>query len=221
MEGTTVLVVDGQTLDRELMCSAIANRAGMSVHGAAATTSEALHSIEEASPDVVLLKSFSPGVDSIGIIHRIKEAGVVPRVLVVGAVQNDAYLMEVVRAGANGYLPMTSSIDDLLSSLERVVRGGTTFDASSASELILAMARRSPESRADALSARETDVLRLIAKGYSSKEIGVELGVSPRTVDCHRMKMMQKLRVHKVADLVRYAVREGIVSVWDENRTCA
>ena len=218
METARVLVVAGPRLERDLLCRAIAGHDGLSIGSVAGTTEGALKLLAATDPGVVVLDVSSPDIDPFDVIDFVnKSSRPVPRVLVIGPVEDSRSLMRLVKAGVSGFVPTTSSVDDLLDSIKRVGRGEYTFDTESILALAIEAEDGSLTPSIEKLTNRERDVLGMIAKGLSSKEIAAAFSLSPRTIDCHRSNMMQKLDLHKVTDLVLFAVREGFVSPFDDS----
>lgn len=207
-----ILVVDDQTLFREGLRRVLAECPGCAVVGEAADEPAAVALARAEQPDVVLMDLALPGGCGVRATRRLLEAGPGARVLVVSASEAPARIQEVLRAGARGFVSKSASAAELRAGVEAVRAGGSFLSPAVASRVARWAAR--PEEMEDglaALSGREREVLACLAEGLSSREAGVRLGVSPRTVDSHRLRLMRKLGVRRVQALVRLAIREGLL----------
>jgi DNA-binding NarL/FixJ family response regulator len=154
-----------------------------------------------------------PRLSGIDATRRIGRRGLGTKVLVLSMHEGRSYVEEVLRAGAAGYLVKSSSPSDLFSAIDAVRQGNSYLSPAITQQVVDAIARPGdpgPSSLA-ALTDREREVLQLIAEGLSSKEIAATLGVTLKTVDSHRSNLMEKLDIHKVSGLVRFAIRAGLV----------
>ena len=175
---------------------------------------EAVREAIAHKPDVAILDVAMPllnGIDAAQqIVRRVPET----RILMLSMHADEAYVMRAVQAGATGYMVKDAAGKELLTAIESVAAGRPYF--SPAIERLLQDDRRTPASgfadRYDTLSAREREVFQLIAEAKSNKEVAVLLGISPATVETHRARILQKLDVHSIAEVVRYAARRGIIS---------
>jgi DNA-binding NarL/FixJ family response regulator len=144
--------------------------------------------------------------------HRGSQAGVI----VLTRSERDSDVLRLVQAGASAYLRKAGSTDDLVSAVRLIAAGGHVLEPQ-ALDVVLedycARCRRTCDVKVSALTLRELEVLTLVAEGRSTKEIAAQLCLSQKTVEVHRRRIMHKLELHKVADLVRYAIREGLVGL--------
>lgn len=207
-----VLIADDQTLFREGMRRMLSEHAHIELVGEARDGEEAVHLVVEHRPDVVLLDVAMPGTSGILAAQRIRENAKATRVLMVSASEAYSAVEESLRSGAVGYVSKSASAGELISAIEAVRVGGSYLSPAIASRM--AHAASSPGTQGSsisALSVREREVLTWLAEGHSSREIAATLGVSPKTIDSHRVRLMKKLDIHKVQSLVRFAIREGLL----------
>jgi DNA-binding NarL/FixJ family response regulator len=175
---------------------------------------EAVREAIARKPDVAILDVAMPllnGIDAAQqIVRRVPET----RILMLSMHADEAYVMRAVQAGTTGYMLKDAAGKEFLTAIESVAAGRPYF--SPAIERLLSVDRRTPASgfadRYDTLSAREREVFQLIAEAKSNKEVAVLLGISPATVETHRARILQKLDVHSIAEVVRYAARRGIIT---------
>ena len=170
---------------------------------------------DETHPDVVLIGIHSNGVQERDLMQKLSHASA-PRHIVAYSSESDRHgIIEILDAGAKAYVSTTSSIDELMSTIRAAAAGRTFLCQSAASQMMESVRQsRSGDSAVRShLGGREEQVLRLIADGYSSKEIARNLQIAPSTVEVHRRNIMRKVGLHKVADLTRYAIRNQMVSV--------
>jgi DNA-binding NarL/FixJ family response regulator len=212
-----VLIVDDQTLFREGVRRMLSEHAHLDIVGEARDGEEAVQLVVECRPDVVLLDVAMPGTSGILAAQRIRENSTLervpsPRILMVSASEAYSAVEESLRSGAVGYVSKSASAQELCSAIEAVRVGGSYLSPAIASRMArAASAPGCPASPISALSVREREVLTWLAEGLTSREIGLKLGVSPKTVDSHRVRLMKKLDIHKVQSLVRFAIREGLL----------
>jgi DNA-binding NarL/FixJ family response regulator len=211
--GTRVALVDSQLLFRGAVRALIDRAGGYEVVAEASDGEEALACIDESAPDLVILDLTLPRVAGIDVVRRAKRSGSRARFLFLSDRDRREDVSQALEVGADGYVAKLDSTEDLLTAIQRISSGQTHFSPSLAGHLVeLALGRKGPEGGRVQLSSREREVLRMIAEGMSNKEIAVALGLSVRTVDSHRATLMDKLDIHKVSGLVRYAIREGLLN---------
>ena len=183
---------------------------GISDNGA---TTHAL--CDQVDPDVVLIGMQSNDAKDIELIHQIAHHQPAKNMVAFSGDSDRNSIIEILDAGAKGYVSTTSSIDELMSAIRAAAAGRVYLCQAAATEMMESVrkARSGDISLKGQLGGREEQVLRLIADGYSSKEIARNLQIAPSTVEVHRRNIMRKIGLHKVADLTRYAVRNQMVSV--------
>jgi two-component system response regulator NreC len=175
---------------------------------------EAVREAIAHKPDVAILDVAMPLLNGIDAAQQIVRRAPETRILMLSMHADEAYVMRAVQAGATGYMVKDAAGKELLTAIESVAAGRPYF--SPAIERLLQDDRRTPASgfadRYDTLSAREREVFQLIAEAKSNKEVAVLLGISPATVETHRARILQKLDVHSIAEVVLYAARRGIIT---------
>jgi DNA-binding NarL/FixJ family response regulator len=210
-----VMVVDDHPLWREAVARDV-GEAGFDVVATAGDGVEAVRRVPAARPDVVLLDLQLPGMDGVAATREILAASPTTRVLVLSASGEQADVLEAVKAGAAGYLVKSASREELLDALRRTAAGEAVFTAGLAG-LVLGEYRRmagAPPKESGPpvpeLTDRETEVLRLVAKGLSSRQIAGRLVISHRTVQNHVQNTLTKLQLHNRVELTRYAIERGL-----------
>ena len=188
--------------------------AGFDVVGVAATGTEALARFPAARPQVLVLDLQIPGPAGVEVTKQVIAQDPAARVLILSASGEQADVLDAIKAGATGYLVKSASRTELLDAVRRVARGDTVFTPGLAG-LVLGEYRRllhAPAKEPDAptLTERETEVLRLVAKGLSYKQIAERLFVSHRTVQNHVQNTLRKLQMHNRVELTRYAIEQGL-----------
>ena len=205
------MVVDDHPMWRDGVARDLAE-AGLSVVGTAGDGRSAVDVVKATRPDVVVMDLQLPVLGGVEATRLIAEAVPAARVLVLSASGEHADVLDAVKAGASGYLVKSASADELRSAVERTAAGDPVFTAGLAG-LVLGEFRRmttgEPEVR---LTDRETEVLRLVAKGLTYKQIAERLVLSHRTVQNHVQNVLNKLQLHTRYELVRYAVKKGLDS---------
>jgi DNA-binding NarL/FixJ family response regulator len=210
---TTIVVADDHKIVREGLVKLLEGRADFSVIGEAADGEEAVKMVLEKKPDIVIMDIWMPRLSGIDATRRIVKRGSPTKVLVLSMHESRTYVEEVLRAGASGYIVKNSASSDLLQAIDAVQGGASYLSPAITQQVVDAIARPGDSSPSGVamLTDREREVLQLIAEGLSSKEIAGMLGVSLKTIDSHRSNLMQKLDIHKVSGLVRFAIRAGLV----------
>ena len=209
-----ILLADDHALFRAGLRALLESEPRWEVVGEAANGNEAVARARELKPDIVIMDLSMPGANGLEATRAMRALGLECRVLVLTVHAEEEYLVPVVEAGASGYLTKTSADTDLLEAL-RVVARGEVYLPSRATTLLL---RRYRETQDDpqqagfrALSDREREVLVLTAEGFSSREIGERLYISPKTVETYRSRIMIKLGLNHRSELVRFALRTGLL----------
>jgi DNA-binding NarL/FixJ family response regulator len=204
-----VLLVDDHTIVRTGIAGMLADTPGIEIAGEADNGLAALRAIETLSPDVVLMDLRMPELDGAETITRLRQSGDTRAVLVLTTYDRDTDIVRAVEAGANGYLLKDTSRDDLIRAIKAVARGESWLTPSVATRLMTQM--RKPAS--DALSERELEVLRLVAKGQSNKEIAAAMHIGQATVKTHLIHIFRKLDVSDRTAAVTVALERGIITI--------
>lgn len=212
MAETRILLADDHTMFRAGIKALLESERGFRVVGEASTGDDAVDRARELKPDVVVMDLSMPGSGGLEATRRIRALGLDTKILVLTVHAEEEYLVPVVDAGASGYLTKTSADTDLVEAL-RVVARGEVYLPPRATTLLLQRYRAEDEDSTGlhSLSAREQEVLALTAEGFSSTEIGKRLFISPKTVDTYRGRIMQKLGLNHRSELVRFALRVGLL----------
>jgi len=189
--------------------------AGVAVVGEAATGHEALSEAQRLHPDVVVMDIGMPELNGIDATKRLMAEAPGLKVLALSMNADRRYVMAMLEAGAVGYLLKNSASEELLVALDAVARGETYLSPAVAGSVVSRAlhGRSTPESsETRPLSVREREVLQLVAEGKSSKEIGSILHIAVPTVETHRRQIVEKLNLRTIAELTKYAIREGLTS---------
>jgi DNA-binding NarL/FixJ family response regulator len=210
---TTIVLADDHKIVREGLIRLLEGREDFRVVGEASDGEEAVQMVLDKEPDIVIMDIWMPRLSGIDATRRIDKHGCAAKVLVLSMHESRNYVEEVLRAGAAGYIVKNSASKDLINAIDAVNNGASYLSPAITQQAVDAIA--SPGDLAPSgvamLTERERQVLELIAEGLSSKEIASMLGVSLKTIDSHRSNLMEKLDIHKVSGLVRFAIRAGLV----------
>jgi two-component system response regulator NreC len=210
-----VLLVDDHTIVREGLRALLADSPDVEVVGEAADGEDALRKARALRPDVVVMDLVMPGMGGLEATRAIRQELPDVEVLVLTMHESEQHFFEVLRAGASGYLLKGASAADLLAALRAVHAGDVFIYPSMAKKLLgdfLTRAGAGEErERYARLTAREREVLKLVAEGYTAQEIGDRLHLSASTVQTHKTHAMRKLHITTRAQLVRYALRHGLI----------
>lgn len=216
MSKITVVVADDHTIVREGICSLIDGKADIQVVGEAEDGREAIDKVEALLPDVVLMDITMPRLNGLEATRQIKKMFPQIKILALTMYTNEEYILQILQAGASGYVIKQAAPAELISAIHAVYRGDSFLSPSISKTIIDEYLKHSAPSTPieyEKLTDREREVLQLIAEGYSNREIADKLQVSIKTVGVHRTNLMEKLEIHKVTDLVKYALRKGIISL--------
>lgn len=214
----SVLLADDHQIVREGLRSLLAGDSEFSVVGEASDGPEALALAAQTQPDVLVLDLMMPGLHGLEVIRRLRQSAPQTRVVVLSMHANEAYVLEALRHGAAGYLLKDSSMAELTEAVRAAAGGRRYLGAPLTQQAIEAYIERSrtkPVDPYETLTDREREVLQLTAEGRSAAEIAEQLGISPRTVEVHRGNLMRKLGLRNQNEVVRYALRRGLVPLSD------
>lgn len=214
MNPIRILLADDHTLVRAGIRALLQNLAGIKVVAEASDGRLALELIEQHLPDIALIDIAMPGLNGIEITARVAKEWPQVRVLILSMHMNEEYVLQTMRAGATGYLVKGADTNELEMAIRAVARGENWLSPAISKLLVSDYVKRvSGETSAhELLTPRQREILQLIAEGNSTKEIAHILNISVKTVETHRADLMQRLDIHDLAGLTRYAIRAGIVT---------
>jgi DNA-binding NarL/FixJ family response regulator len=216
MPKVRVLIADDHTLVREGLRALLRTETDIEIVGEAETGREAVQLAKTLRPDVVLMDIAMPLLGGLEATRQIVKHSPSARVLILSSYSDEDYVLQLAEAGGAGYLLKQASYSDVARAI-REARNGNAFFSPAISRRLSDRYRESivtgvpVKSRASHLTSRETEVLQLIAEGGGNKHIAAELGISVKTVERHRQRLMDKLGIHDVAGLTRYAISKGLV----------
>lgn len=205
-----LLIVDDHPIVRQGLRTYLSSRPGLDVVGEAADGDEAVAEAARLSPDVVLLDLVMPRGGGLEAIRRLRSAAEPPRVIVLTSFAGDDRVIEAVRAGAAGYLLKDVAPADLAAAIRHVHQGGVLLDPTVVGSVMAEVARGAPPPGIDELTARERQVLALLAQGRSNRDLAAELYVSEKTVKTHVSSILAKLRLTDRTQAALFAVRHGL-----------
>ncbi len=216
MIGLRILLADDHTIVRQGVRKILEEHPDWRVVGEAANGRDAVRLAVDLKPDIALLDIGMPLLNGIEATRQIARRTTGVNVVILSMHSDEAYITQVLQAGARGYLLKDSADEDLIRALTAVAQGKSFFSPAVAKvmldDYVRQMAQRGIVDRYESLSEREREIFQLIAEGRSNKEIADLLSVSPSTVETHRGHIMEKLDVHSAVEIVLYAVRRGLIS---------
>ncbi len=214
MSKIKILIVDDHAILRDGVRALLGLDENLEIVGEACEGKDAVEKTDNLSPDVVVMDIGMPGMDGLEATRRITKNHPNSKVLVLTQHDNKEYVLSTVKSGAAGYIPKRALGSDLVNAIYAVHRGDSFLYPSAAAALIESYRKQNEESEPyDTLTPREREILKLIAEGQTSKQIADALFISLKTVMGHRCKIMEKLDLHNRADLIKYAMRKGLVSI--------
>src|SRR5688572_1873108 len=210
-----ILLADDHTVVRQGLRRVLEDRPDWEVVAEAGDGREAVRQAEEHKPDVAIIDVAMPLLNGIEATRQICKRSPSTRVLVLSMHSDEAYVHQLLKAGATGYLLKDSADVDLLQAVDAVSKGKSFFSPSISrvmlDDYVRQLADKGITDRYESLSEREREVFQLIAEGKANKEIAALLSISPSTVETHRARIMEKLDLHSAAEIVLYAVRRGVI----------
>jgi DNA-binding NarL/FixJ family response regulator len=205
-----ILLADDHALVRQGFRMILSAQPDMEIIGEAGNGREAVELAEKLQPDVIVMDVTMPELNGIEATRRIAISVPRARVLALSMHKDSVYVREILRSGARGYLLKDSDDSDLISAVRSVAKG-EGYLSPSVSDAVLTDYRRHVTDPIDLLTTREREVLQMIAEGKTNKEIATTLHLSVYTVEAHRGRVMEKLNLHSTGELVRFALRSGLI----------
>jgi DNA-binding NarL/FixJ family response regulator len=215
MKRIAVLLVDDHTVVRQGLRALLESESDLKVVGEAENGRQAVRLAKKILPDVVVMDVAMPVLNGIEATRQICKEIPATKVLGLTSYGDDEYVTQLMQAGASGFLIKQTAADDLLKAIRQVNEGKTYFSPSVAKRLreqkFELVSNGHHTNKAGELTSRESEVLQLIAEGFANKQVAAELSISIKTVEKHRQQVMNKLNIHDVAGLTRYAIARGWV----------
>ena len=211
-----VMIVDDHTIFREGLRSMIEKTPGITVAGEAKSGKTAVELARELLPDIVIMDIVMPDMNGIETTREL--VGILPQIKIIGLSMHDDmhFATEMLKAGASGFLLKDCAFEELVDAINTVSAEGVYLSQKTGECMIrdyISLLSKGNNSAVSILSPREQEILRFVADGKSTKEIAAHLGVSVKTIETHRLNIMEKLEIKNMAELVKYAIRQGISSL--------
>jgi len=210
MKRIRILLADDHAVVRQGFKMILSAQPDMEIVGEAGNGRVAVEQAEQLRPDVIVMDVAMPELNGIEATRRLLASTPHARVIALSMHKDSVYVREILRAGARGYLLKDSGAGDLVSAV-RAVASGESYLSPAVSNAVLDDYRKHVTDPIDLLSSREREVLQMLAEGKTNKEIATVLNLSVYTVDAHRGRIMEKLNLHSINELVRFAVRNGLI----------
>jgi DNA-binding NarL/FixJ family response regulator len=211
-----IVLADDHTILRKGLRLLLEREADFKVVAEASHGREAVDAVDREVPDVVIMDIAMPMMNGIEATKRVHETHPKTAVIILSVHSDEAYVLRALKAGARGYLLKDSAESDLIQAVRAVAAGKAYFSPAVskilADDYVRQIREQGVEDPYDLLTARERELLQLIAELKATKEIAELLGLSPHTVDTHRGNLMQKLNIHSIPEMILYAVRRGVIS---------
>lgn len=212
-----VLIIEDETMLRDFVVEALSNYPECKILGTYGDGMQAWEGCVEHVPDFVILDVNLPSLNGIEILHRIKNKMPETRVLLFSGYFSSGTIRKALKSGVDGIIEKTAGLAEMHSALEKVMAGQTYFGPKVVNILREIMINPEIDDSLEILSDREKEVLQLIAEGYSTKAIAEKLDITIKTAGTHRANLMQKLDLHGVAELTRFAIAHGLLNASSSN----
>jgi two-component system, NarL family, response regulator NreC len=207
-----LILADDHAMLRHGLSRSLEQEQGMEVIGQTQDGYATIEMVKKLQPDIVIMDIGMPGLNGIETTRKIKQDN--PKVKIIGLSMHssDKYVREMFKAGATGYLLKDCSFEELVEAIRTVMSGRTYISPSIGDMIVKEYTSKEDDIKSvfTILSQREREVLQLLAEGQSTKQIGIQLNISPKTVEAHRLRLMEKLEIDNVAQLTKYAIQEGL-----------
>ncbi len=212
-----ILMVDDHKIVLEGLCALVNNEPDIEVIGQARDGREAIKMAHELKPDVIVMDVHMPGMDGVDATRRIANDFPDIKIIALTMYPKKSFVTEMLSAGASGYILKDDAFTELVKAINTVMDGQAYLCPKAASALVDHYVRNHPQNIPAniLLTNRQREVLKLLAEGKSTKEIALILKLSPKTIDACRHRVMEKLNVQNIAELVKYAIREGLTPLED------
>jgi DNA-binding NarL/FixJ family response regulator len=211
-----IIIADDHKIIREGLCGLLEKEEDLQIIAQAQDGRETIELVKKHSPDVIIMDIGMPGLNGIEATRHIASEYPKVKIIALSMHSDKKFVKEMLKAGASGYLLKNCAFEELDKAVRIVSSGKTYLSPSIADVIVDNYVRTSSESAStvfSVLSNREREVLQLLAEGRNTKQIARDLHVSPKTIETHRSKIMQKLDIDNIADLTKYAIREGLTSL--------
>ena len=205
------VVVDDHAVVRSGIKLLLEREDDLEVVGEAGNAKDAIFAVRALKPDVILLDVVMPGESGIDVLPNLLKESPATKVLVLSMQDDPSYVREAFAAGASGYVLKEAADEEVVAAVREIANGGRYVHPALGARMVTAEAEARAAAEADPLSEREREVLRLLALGHTNQEIAKMLYISVRTAETHRAHIMQKLRLSSRAELVRYALGQGLL----------
>ena len=211
----SVLLVDDHPMIRQGLRNLLSGISDFQIIGEASDGIEAIHKIELTKPDVLVLDLMMTNLNGLEVLSQVKKLSPATHTIVFSMQSADAYIVEALRAGAAGYVLKDTGPAEIVAAIHSVLQGDRYLSERLSERLEAAELRveDAPLDLYQTLTTREREILQMVAEGRSSTEIGDKLVISSRTVEIHRSKLMKKLGLRNQAELIRYTIKRGILSI--------
>jgi two-component system, NarL family, response regulator NreC len=217
---TTLILADDHHVVRQGLRTLLETEPDFEIVGEAGDGLEVVQLVEQLRPDVLVADLMLPGINGLEVTRQVSQRTPQTQIIILSMYADEAYVVEALRNGAAGYVVKRSTAIDLVQAVREVIAGrrylSVPFSQASI-ETYLQNSQKSVQDSYDLLTTREREVLQLAARGHPNAEIATRLVISPRTVEMHRANLMRKLNLHTQVDLLRYALKRGIVPLDEDS----
>ena len=213
MEKIRILIVDDHPIMRDGICALLSLQKDIEIVGEATDGKESIQKALEFVPDVILMDLAMPGMDGLEATRLLKKKIPQVKILVLTQHETKGYILSAIKAGAAGYIPKKALSSELLQAIHTVNRGDSYLNSSATKAVMEDYQQQVKKDPYDKLTAREREIMKLVAEGHISREIAKMLSITVNTVLRHRDHVNRKLNLHSRTDLIKYAIQQGLLNI--------
>lgn len=206
-----VILVDDHQMFRDGVKSVLSDEENIAIIGEVGHANDLYKLLESNSPDLIITDISMPDISGIDITKYVSENFPGINILILSMHSNEEFITKALNAGANGYLPKDTSMNELLQAINIIAKGENYFNKGISDTILKSMVNKSKVSRNDNLTSRELEIVHQVVEGLSNKEIAEKLNISVRTVDSHKNNILHKLGLKSSVELVKYAIKNNLV----------
>ncbi len=213
MEKVKIILVDDHQMFRDGVKAVLTDEENIKVIGEVGHGQDLFNLLDSLTPDLIITDISMPDISGIEVTKFVRKTFPEINILILSMHSNEEFITKAIKAGANGYLPKDTSMNELLEAINTIYKGDNYFNKSISDTILKGMVNKSKSDTNESLTARELQIVGLVVDGLSNKEIAHSLCISVRTVDSHKNNILHKLKLKSSIELVKYAIKNNLVNI--------